>query len=265
MKKFWSIVSVLSLILCLCAGGYAVYYKWNIRQADSTYENLQATVKAASMSEKKTEPTAAPTPEPTAAPTPVPLDIPIDFDMLKEINEDVYAWITVPGTAVDYPVLQDPENDGFYLDHDINKANAYAGAIYSEKQNAKDFSDPNTVLYGHNMKNGSMFASLHKFSDRTFFDENREILIYTPDHIYHYEIFAAYTFDNRHLLNAVDTKDPEEFQKYLKEIYSIRAMDAFFLEEPIVTKEDKILTLSTCKGNSAVRYLVQGYLKEVEG
>jgi sortase B len=207
--------------------------------------------------------TPAPTMTPT--PTPVPLELPVDFDALKEINEEIYAWITVPGTDVDYPVLQSSTDDGFYLDHDVNKESAFAGAIYSEQKNAKDFSDPNTVLYGHNMKNGSMFASLHRFEDREFFDENREILVYTPDHIYHYEIFAAYTYDNRHLLNSFDFEDPDVFRDYLEEIYSIRAMNAFFLDDPIVTNEDKILTLSTCNGNSEARYLVQGVLVEVEG
>ena len=110
-----------------------------------------------------------------------------------------------------------------------------------------------------------MFATLHNFRDRDFFDANREILIYTPTHILHYTIFAAYTYDDRHILNCFDFSDKKEFQKYLDEIYELRSMDAYFLEEPKVTTEDKIITLSTCVGNDdSSRYLVQGVLTETE-
>jgi sortase B len=267
MKKVWTFVTVFFLVAAVAAAVYAVHYKVEAGRTEDLYEEIKAAAKkevsATPTQEATPEPTMTATPTPT--PTPVPIEIPIDFDALQQTNEDIYAWVTVPGTDVDYPVLQHSTDDSFYLEHDAAKESSVAGAIYSEQKNAKDFSDPNTVLYGHNMRNGSMFASLHRFEDREFFDENREILVYTPEHIYHYEIFAAYTYDNRHLLNSFDFDDPDVFRDYLEEVYSIRAMNAFFLEDPIVTNEDKILTLSTCNGNSEARYLVQGVLVEVEG
>lgn len=86
----------------------------------------------------------------------------VDFAALWEQNEDVYAWITVPGTLVDYPVLQHPSDDEYYLHHTIDHVEGLPGSIYSETVNAKDFTDMNTILYGHNMKNDTMFGSLHE-------------------------------------------------------------------------------------------------------
>lgn len=259
MKK-WTLIGIIALAGCIISGAYIAHYINNQRTADKIYEEAR---------EKESVPTVTEAPVPTEAqeipvPTKKPLDIPVDFAALQKQNEDIYAWIRVPGTAVDYPVVQSSTDDTFYLHRGINKEDLYAGAIYTEMANAKDFSDPNTVLYGHNMKDGSMFASLHNFRDRDFFDANREILIYTPDHIFHYTIFAAYTYDNRHLLNSFDFHDSKVFQDYLDQIYDLRSMDAYFAEQPKVTAKDKIITLSTCIGSSSSRYLVQGVLTETE-
>ena len=89
--------------------------------------------------------------------------IPVKFGELQSVNPDVYAWITVPGTEIDYPILQHPSDNSYYLMHNIDGSYGYPGCIYTENLNSKDFTDNNTVIYGHNMKNGSMFAQLHKF------------------------------------------------------------------------------------------------------
>ena len=102
------------------------------------------------------------------------IDNPIDFAGQQEINPDIYAWIQIPGTTVDYPVLQsDDEPEDFYLNHDVNGKYKFAGCIYSQMLNSKDFSDPNTILYGHTLNKGSMFTSLHKFRNAEFFNENK--------------------------------------------------------------------------------------------
>lgn len=118
--------------------------------------------------------------------------IPVKFGELQSVNPDVYAWITVPGTEIDYPILQHPSDNSYYLMHNIDGSYGYPGCIYTENLNSKDFTDNNTVIYGHNMKNGSMFAQLHKFEDPDFFRGNREVLIYLPDEVLHYTIFAAH-------------------------------------------------------------------------
>ncbi|MCI8287961.1 MAG: class B sortase [Lachnospiraceae bacterium] len=189
----------------------------------------------------------------------------IDFAYLKTLNEDIYAWITVPGTVIDYPILQHPTDDTYYLHHNLDGSYGYPGCIYTESLNAKDFTDPNTVIYGHNMKAGTMFAGLHAFEDRDFFDANREVAVYLPEKTLHYQIFAAYVYDDRHLLYSFDFKDKEVYASYLKSIYDRRDMSTNLDKELTVTEEDKIITLVTCMPGSAdadKRLLVQAVLTE---
>lgn len=194
-----------------------------------------------------------------------PVEIPIDFEALWEINPEAYAWITIPGTEIDYPILQSETDNTYYLTHNIEGEESPEGAIFTEDYNSKDFEDPNTVIYGHNMRNGSMFQGLHEYMDRAFFDENREVLIYLPDKILHYEIFAAYLYDDRHLLESFDFEDEDVFGAYLNRIFSIRDMNSFIDTDMEVTAEDKIITLSTCYSNeSNQRYLVQAVLVSID-
>lgn len=188
-------------------------------------------------------------------------DNPIDFAALNQTNTDIYAWIRIPNTVIDYPVLQSTDQgDDFYLNHDIDRSYKFAGSIYSEKMNHKDFSDPVTVLYGHNMLNGSMFQNLHKFRDQKFFEENQTIYIYTPGHILTYQIFAAYKYDNRHIMNSFDFSDPKVLQDYFDYIQAPKSM--LVNTRPVeLDLNAKVLTLSTCIGNEKdYRYLVQGVL-----
>lgn len=187
---------------------------------------------------------------------------PINFNKLEEQNEDIYAWITVPNTKIDYPVLQSyAEDDLFYVDHNINKKKAAAGALFTQKLNQKDFSDPNTIIYGHNMKNGTMFRHLHKFKKEKFFNENEFFYIYTRGHIYTYRIFAAYEYDDRHILNSFNFHDKDVYAEYLEYAQNPNSIYKNTREVNITT-DDKIVTLSTCLATNKPnnRYLVQGVL-----
>lgn len=191
--------------------------------------------------------------------------IPVKFTELQQVNPDVYAWITVPGTEIDYPILQHASDNSYYLMHNIDGSYGYPGCIYTENLNSKDFTDNNTVIYGHNMKNDSMFAQLHKFEDPDFFHENREVLIYLTDEVLHYTIFAAHIYDDRHLLYSFDFSDPDVYQKYLDSVFSTRDMNANIDKDMTVTKDDKIITLVTCIGSQPNnRLLVQAVLTERE-
>jgi sortase B len=192
------------------------------------------------------------------------IDIPeknLDFNELAKTNKDIYAWITVPGTEIDYPVLQHPSDDSYYLEHNIDGSSGLPGCIYSELLNGTSFNDRNTVLYGHNMKNGTMFATLHRYADSTFFNENKYIFIYTRDgRTLVYRIFAAHTYSDTHLLKGIDITSDDKFQDYLDSIYESRAMGDNLAEDVTVTYEDRIITLSTCTGDDSKRFLVQGVL-----
>ena len=190
-------------------------------------------------------------------------EIPIDFEELWETNPDVYAWIVIPGTDINYPILQHPTDDSYYLNHNIDGSTGRPACIYTESLNSKDFTDNNTVIYGHNMRNGTMFAQLHKFEDKDFFDEHREIIIYLPDKVLHYKIFAVHNYDDRHLLYSFDFSDKAVYKEYLESIFSIDDKNANIDTEMTVTENDKIITLATCVYKQpSLRFHVQAVLVE---
>lgn len=191
---------------------------------------------------------------------------PVDFDAMWKVNQDVYAWITVPGTVIDYPILQHATDNTYYLNYNIDGSYGYPGCIYTENMNSKEFTDNNTVIYGHNMKNGTMFAGLHKFEDASFFNEHTEVVIYTPEKELNYTIFAAYIYDDRHLLYSFNFAEKEVYANYLTDIQNMRSMNANIREDITVTAEDKIITLVTCMANQPEkRLLVQAVLQQDEG
>ncbi len=187
---------------------------------------------------------------------------PVDWEGLWKVNQDVYAWITVPGTIIDYPILQHATDNTYYLNYNIDGSYGYPGCIYTENLNAKDFTDNNTVIYGHNMKNGTMFSGLHKFEDKTFFEENKKVYIYTPNKVYTYTIFASYIYDDRHLLYSFDFANNDVYASYLETVQNMRDLSANLRSDVTVTKEDKIITLVTCMANQPdKRLLVQAVLE----
>lgn len=193
-------------------------------------------------------------------------DNPVNFNALQEINPDIYAWIYVPNTGIDLPILQPSklQDDDYYLHRDIYGNYDFKGVIFSQKMNARDFSDPVTVLYGHHMLDGSMFSNLYSFRDPAFFDENRYFYIYMPGHILTYEIVSAYQYDSRHIMNSFDFSDEDTLQSYIDGILSPKSMISSVREGVEVTTEDHIVTLSTCINYGNSRYLVQGVLIEDE-
>ncbi len=184
----------------------------------------------------------------------------IDFaDLQENTNADIYAWIYIPDTVIDYPVLQHATDDTYYLNYNIDGSKGYPGCIYSEMANAKDFSDFLTVLYGHNMKNGTMFNGLHQFEDAAFFEEHPYIYIYCADgRTLRYQIFAAYKHSDEHLLKSYTFLNSFAKQSYIDSVLEQKNMVCNLREDVEVTPESNILTLSTCvSGESSKRYLVQ--------
>ena len=185
----------------------------------------------------------------------------LDFDELKDtVNKDMYAWISIPNLDVDDPVVQHPDDDAYYLNHNLDGTAGYPGGIYTEPTyNSTDFMDRMTVIYGHNMRDDKRFSSLHRLEDKAVFDEVQYVFIYMPDDILVYKIVAAYEGSNLHIL-ATHAWDDESWVDYL---YGVTSFDGprDNTRECEFTPETKMLTLSTCiKNVPSNRYLVQGVL-----
>ncbi len=187
---------------------------------------------------------------------------PIDFKTLRKTNPEAVAWIYVPDTKIDYPIMQSLKSDDYYLHRDINGNYKYAGSIFMEYCNRDDFTDRVTVLYGHNMANGTMFAHLHKFSDADFFKKHKKFYIYTDSRKLTYEIVSSYVYDNRHIMNSFNFSENKVFKEYLKFIQNPRSITRNTrgkLDHKLTT-DDRIVTLSTCLNSGDGRYLLQGVL-----
>lgn len=187
----------------------------------------------------------------------------VDFEQLRLINKDIYAWIVIEGTNINYPVLQNGKNDKFYLNHNSDGDYSANGSIFSEhKYNKTDFSDNVTVLYGHHLKNGKFFGKLQKkFTNKEFFDAKPVIKIYTENGVLEYGVFAAVPFSSNHLLKKNDFTKEATFNKFFKSVFKVRDLNARFNEEYRPSYGDKVIILSTClQGNNSRRFLVMGKL-----
>lgn len=269
-NKKWIAAGTLIIAAGLACGGIGLKSYLDEKNAGKGYEELRDEAAVTAAPSEEPEVTEEPAPE-TEAETKgeeeedrEPLEIPIDFEALQSQYPDIYAWITIPGTDIDYPIVQREGDNSYYLNHTVEGKKKIEGAIFTEDYNSKDFTDPNTVIYGHNMKNGSMFRQLHNYDDRKFFKENREVLIYQPGTILHYQIFAAYVFDSRHLMLSYDFADPDVYESYLESIFGRKEMGNTIDDSAEVTREDRIITLSTCNGNDDQRYIVQAVLLSIE-
>ncbi len=263
-KKVYQILMVVFSVGFLFCMGLVIRDYLVKKEAQKQYEELAQNVLPV---ESETEIEVVETETETKIPDPLAergIDIPkldLDWNALAEENEDIYAWIYIPETKVNYPVLQHETETDYYLDHNLDHSKGLPGSIYTQNINAKDFSDRNTILYGHNMKDGSMFKTLHYFEDGEFFAENRYIYVYTPEKVLVYEIYAACEFTNAHLLYKYDFTKAEAIASFMEDLKEARAMNNQIQEEMEVPEDGRLITLSTCIGGKPNnRWLVVGTL-----
>lgn len=265
-RVFWLVVAA----VCIVALAACTVYLCERQREQNRREQLRQMAGAMqTTAPPRSEPMASATPASTQAPTPSPTpeewpapkvykpnERNIDFEELLSENQDVIGWIEVPGTDIDYPLLAN-SGDDYYLDHDFYREKSVYGAVFIDKSNQNDFDRSHVILYGHNMKDGSMFAGLHAFEDKVFFDGNRMIKIYTPKGQLNFEIFAAYERDDAYIPGTYDMGIKVDFEDYLATIKAA-AGEKVIIDMDDVTADDSIITLSTCvRGEDEMRYVVQ--------
>ena len=165
-----AIVAVCLMLLgfgiCMGIGTYLMY-----RDGEEEYDTLREYVAV----EEPKENADGETPEESQKET-----VTVDFETLKKINPEIIAWIRIPNTKIDYPVVQGTDNE-FYLKHTFKKTEHVAGSIFLDKDNSPDFSNRKSILYGHNMKDGSMFQGLHKYENEQYLKTHNKVYLYLPD------------------------------------------------------------------------------------
>lgn len=181
----------------------------------------------------------------------------MDFSALREVNSDVLGWIVIPGTAVSYPLVQ-TDNNTYYLKHTWKKWSSSVGSIFLEQHSAPDLSDFHTIIYGHNMNNGSMFGSLKKYKKLSWWQAHPDIYLTTDGGSARYEIFAAYEVSTTGTTYQIGFSGDGAKQEFLDFCMAQSVIDTGV----IPTVADRVLTLSTCTGHGhATRWVVQAVLK----
>jgi sortase B len=182
----------------------------------------------------------------------------VDFEGLQKVNDEVIAWLFSEGTVINYPVAHGADND-FYLHHLFDKSPGHCGCLFLEAQNPPDFSDAHSIIYGHHMRDGSMFKSLKGYEEQDYYEEHPVLLLVTPEKRYTVELFAGYVSPTSGDAWQLDFADEQEKEQWLEE----QVKKSTFKSEVKPTARDRILTLSTCsyEFNNA-RFVVHGVLRE---
>ncbi len=243
MKTFWKILLSISLVVLFACLGFFGYQFFQNQKSDKVVKDYtQAT---------------SPTTEKL-------LENPINFKKLQKTNKDIYSWIKIKNTNINYPILttKNQKSNDFYLRKNIYKNYDNQGVIFTQSYNRTDWSDRVTVVYGHNIwTRGTMFYQLHKFRDENFFKKNKNIVIYAPQRKLTYEIYSAFEYDNRHIMNSFNFDKEEDFVTFINTTLYPVTLAKNVRENATFTTSDKMLVLSTCiKNKENSRYLVVGKL-----
>ncbi len=223
---------IILLILVMAVSGTMTVRQWlQDKKVQEQYESL---------AEEVQDTTQAPAETQETEPEEEPYVSPIDFDKLKEENPDTIGWIRVPGTNIDYPIVQGEDND-FYLNHDFNGNESVAGSIYLDFESQGDFIGRNNVLYGHNMKNGSMFKDVVRYKDEEYFKEHQYFSIYTPDREIRLKAVSCYYGPAEPIVRKTKFVSQESFDSFVQEMISPCSY-----AETVSTPAKSLYTLVTC-------------------
>ena len=278
-KKKNSTVFIVIIIICLGVMAFAAYklitLQLEYKEGRDEYSELQQyTVR------RNPEPVPTATPEPEVTPEtkedekeeakeqkkfdPIiphmkcPIDV--DFAPLKEINEDIIGWLYVGAVDISYPIVQGPDND-YYLHKTFMGTDNFAGSIFMESSNKKDFSDPHTILYGHNMLDQSMFGKLKLLTDSEMYKKDPYIWVLTPEHTYRYSMFSLHRVSYDGSVYTLFSGPSELVTKYIEEC-AADSLVPFELTE--FDEKSKVLTLSTCTSSDTERYAAQAIRDQVD-
>ncbi len=268
MSKGKKIILVILVIILVGSIAGACYYIYSLNEAKDTNERLRdiAAVDVSKADSKEDNPDDSSTSKSSDSEDTQTRDFvsPINFEALKQENSDIYGWIKIEDTAIDYPILQSSMDEpDYYADHTVDGAEGYPGAIFTESDlNTDPFEDNVTVIYGHRMKDDTMFGSLDLWQEDEYRDAHSTINVYTADHTYTYEITFVQIYDTRSILAKYDCSTPKGYGEFLTSLENVHSIPYWHSSNTQMTTDDHIIVLSTCYGDN--RLLVGAVLTEKE-
>ena len=237
-KRILNIAIYLILFLILICSGFKLYFWYKDKKNnDETIEQLKNNVKLEKIKNDNSNNEK----------------YIVDFKKLKSENNDVAAYIKVNNTNIEYPIVK-TSNNNFYLNHSFDKSKNSRGWIFADYKNKFDNTDKNIVIYGHNMRDGSMFGSLKNILKEEWYNnsENIKIILTTENEEIFYEVFSVYKIETEDYYIKTDFSTDSEYHKFLN-IIKDRSIKNFNVK---VNTSDKILTLSTCANNNKYRVVL---------
>ena len=236
--------SVVSMVLCLIGIGMMLFAGWNLytffkdyADSNALYSGIEQEYVTKNTQEENTESTEE-------------VEVPwyemytVDLEGVKDMNSDVIGWIDHETEEISSPILYSGDNTT-YLRTGIDMKHATAGCIFMEGANSPDFQDSHTIIYGHNMRNLSMFGKLKYYHEEGYYEENQYFQIHTQNTIYRYQIFAYEVVEPDSFIYSVPYAPGTQFAEFLDKIYRKSEVDTGV----VATDADKIITLSTCSSN----------------
>lgn len=255
MKKSVRIILLAVFLLGMVISGVQIFrhYREENQSASLNRDLIARAVELVTLPE-----TNAGTDAPEAAEKASSMPLHVNFDVLLAQNKDIIAWIYCPGTQISYPVVQSKDND-YYLRRLLDGKRNTAGTIFADYRNAPDFSDFNTLIYGHNMRNETMFGTLKEYRDQAYYEAHPVWYLLTPEANYKVELVAGYLVsDNDEIYYMRQT--PEEQRTHLKEAFE----KSVFTAEVEIGETDKLVSFSTCeRGKDDKRFILTGILKQI--
>lgn len=276
-----NVIHIAAIVGLVVVGFLIVRHLWWDKRSDKLNEELQqavelvdpapaaagvkpaakpsATPKASATPAPSASPTPTPSPTPEPTPTPETAPIKVDFKPLQAQNKDVVAWLYCEDTKVNYAVVQREGDNEYYLDHLLNGEVNEKGTVFIDKRNKTPFEEWNTILYGHNMKDDTMFGIIDEYGQQEFYEEHPIMYIITPDKDYKVEICCSFLTG----LESTTFEFPRTDGNPAKTIDDITKYS--YIDTGIIpTLEDKLVSFSTCYEEADHRYVVIGVLRELE-
>ena len=259
---------ILTAVLLMVFAGMIAVSGWKLLEAKKEYrvgEDAYATLASTAVHQTVREPQAEQAvtelelqieqTQPEASPVqpePAETEQRVDFEMLTRANSQIVAWIQSDDLVINYPVLQGSDND-YYLTHLYDGTVNKNGSIFVDYRNPPGFADRNTFIYGHNMLNGAMFASLSQYGTAGYYEQHPELVLMTPEGSYSLQVFSGYVTPGNSDIYQLEFQDDEAFETYLEKIRLL----SDFASAVSVTAQDRIVTLSTCTYDyEEARYVV---------
>ena len=253
-KKIIAFLVLLSAVgTMIYSGSYLMAAEKVYQEGNAVYEDLSSRVK-----EYTTVDTTAAQENMIDIPAKVYIpDIGINFDILKTISKDAAAWLYCEGTVIDYPVMK-ADDYAYYLNHLPDGTYNVNGSLFTDYNNAPDFSDPLTVIYGHHMKSGSMFGSLKGYKEQKYFDEHPYMYLYTEQGNYRIDLLYGC------LIGAGQWRERAfMYKENLDALLAYAAQNTTFESNAVYSETDKVIAMSTCSYEfEDARYVVIGILRK---